>query len=74
MLCHQLSPKSLYANALPSWLLPIIYPCGLGIVGDLRRFRAEHYRFKAIAKFIDCGGNALPLQDFVVLELLKIYS
>jgi hypothetical protein len=38
----------------------------LGIVVDLRRFRAEHYRFKWIAKFINCGGNALPLQDFVV--------
>jgi hypothetical protein len=32
----------------------------LGIVGDLQRFRAEHYRFKWIAEFINCDGNALP--------------
>jgi len=37
-----------------------------GDCGELQRFRAEHYRFKGIAEFINCGGNALPLHDFGV--------
>jgi hypothetical protein len=39
---------------------------GLGqveILGELRRLRAEHYRIQAIAEFINCGGNALPLRE-----------
>jgi hypothetical protein len=28
--------QSSSANALPSWLLLIAYPCGLGIVGEWR--------------------------------------
>ena len=33
-----------------------------GIFDDLRRFRAEHSQFEMVAEFIDCVGNALPLQ------------
>ena len=38
---------------------------GFGWFGDgraSRRFRAEHSQFEMVAEFIDCVGNALPLQ------------
>jgi hypothetical protein len=47
------SQKSRSANAAPSVLLPIAYPCGLEIWGGCQRFRAKHSRIEGIAKFIN---------------------
>ena len=55
--------RSAIANALPSLLSSMIYPCGLRIVGEWRRLRAEHSQFEIIAKFTNYGGNALPLRE-----------
>jgi hypothetical protein len=47
------SQKSRSANAAPSVLLPIAYPCGLGIWADVRGLGAEQSRIEGIANFIN---------------------
>ncbi len=58
------SQKSRSANAAPSVLLSIAYPCGLGIWADVRGLGAEHSRIEGIANFINLCGNAMPLPEF----------
>jgi len=41
---------------------------GLRMIDKCYGFGAEHSQFEIIVKFIDCGRNALPLEDFVVLN------
>ena len=47
------SQKSRSANAAPFVLLPIAYPCGLGIGADVRGLRAVHSRIEGIANVIN---------------------
>jgi len=47
------SPKSRSANAAPSVLLSIAYPCGLGIWADVRGLGAEHSQIEGIANFLN---------------------
>jgi hypothetical protein len=63
------SPKSRFANAAPSVLLPIAYPCGLGIWADVRGLGAVHSHIEGIANFINLCGNALPLPEFFPFSL-----